>query len=85
VAQCAGDAEARQLPGIVHTTAHAEDGVQPQQFDRDRRVCQVDRVAAQRRDDRSRQRLDVDFQTDGQRRRRSDGRHDLVHPQHAGP
>ena len=46
---------------------------------------QVDLSGAKRGDDRRRQRLDVDFEADRQRRRRIDRRKGLVHAQHVGP
>ena len=55
--------------GLVVVSAHGE----------------IDLATSKRVDDRPWKRLDVDLQTDGQRRRRVHCRNDLVHPQHIRP
>jgi hypothetical protein len=67
VTQRARDAEAGELPGAVHPSFHADDSVEPQQFERHRRVLEVDLSGGERRHDRGRQGLDVDLQTDAER------------------
>ena len=85
VAERAGDADARQLPARstlprTPTTAlsRSSSTVTAGSF-------RSTSPALQRGDDLARQRFDVDLETDGERRRRWNGREDLVHPQHVGP
>ena len=85
VAERAGDADAGELPRTVDSSADADDGVQPQQFDGHGRVGQIDLTGLQRGDDLPRQGLDVDLETNGECCCRRNGGDDFVHPQHAGP
>jgi hypothetical protein len=63
----------------------ADHGVQAQQLDGDRRIREVDLASLQGRDDAVGKRVDVDLQSDCERRLRIDGRDDLVHPKHVRP
>ena len=72
-------------PACVDRPLHTDDGIQAQQFDRHRRIRQINLARAKRRDDVRRQRVDIDLEPDRQRGRRIDRRDDLVHAQHVGP
>jgi hypothetical protein len=84
VAERAGDADTRELTQVIDRSLNADDGIQPQEFDGHRGVGQVDLSGLQRGDDFLRQGLDVHLEPYGQRRRRRDCRHDVVHLQHVG-
>ncbi len=85
VAERAGDANACQLPRTVDSSADADDGVEPKQFDGHRRVVQIDLTGFQRGDNLARQGFDVDLETNGECCCRGNGREDVMHPQHIGP
>jgi hypothetical protein len=85
VTQCAGHADPRQLSEIVDLPLDADDRIQTQQFDCDRRVSQVDGGGAKRSDHRRWKRIHVDLQSDRQGGGGIDVRNHLAHPQHVGP
>ena len=85
MAQGAGDAHAGQPASAVDPAPNADDGIQPQQFERYSRIREVDFVGLQCRDNLARQCLDIDFEPDGQRGGRGHFGEDFVHPQYTGP
>ena len=85
VAQRARHPHFCQLARLVHGSLDADHRVQPQQFERDGGIGEIDLATSKRVDDRPWKRLDVDLQTNGQRRCRVHCRNDLVHPQHIRP
>jgi cellobiose phosphorylase len=85
MAQRAGDADTGQLTGVAHRSAHADDGIQPKQFDGHGRTCQVHLLCLDRVDDGRRQRVDVHLQSNRESRGRRNLGDRFVHPQDTGP
>jgi hypothetical protein len=71
VAESARYTDPRQLTGIADGSLYADDRIKAQQFESHRRVLQIDFSGSKRRDKRRRQRLDVNFEANGQSRCRS--------------
>ncbi len=78
-------ANLRELPRLADGPFDADHRVQAQQFDRHRRVREIDLPGSQRLDDRQGQRLHIDLQANRQRGDGIDRGDDLVHPQNVRP
>jgi hypothetical protein len=85
MAQSARDAYAGKLPSILHLPHYPDDGIQSEQLDSHGRVVQIDFSSLECGNDVSRQCVEINLQTNGQRGCRTDRGDCFVHPKDARP